>query len=151
MTRRSHRKVERFGLLLVLAFAVAAVAAPAGQARPDAGGGARAEASLLAPDDRDVRIVPSTGFPAPSVLPDDRIVRFTPGTGETTPVTPPDDRPVRFSPAGEPTTNVVADVRGGFDWGDAWLGAFAGFAAALLLGLALATTLRMREGRIAHT
>jgi hypothetical protein len=150
MTRSSHRTARRFGLLLVLAFAVAAVVVPAGQARPDVGGGAPADASLLAPDDRDARIVPSTGFPAPSVLPDDRIVRFTPGTGETTPVTPPDDRPVRFSPAGEPSSGVVADVRGGFDWGDAWLGALAGFAAALLLGLALVTTLRMREGRMAH-
>jgi hypothetical protein len=150
MARSSHRKAPGFGLVLAISLAAAAIAAPAGQARPDAGFGA-VDSGLAAPDDREARVVPSTGFPAPSVLPDNRSVRFSPGVGETTPVTPPDDRPVRFSPPSEPTTDIVADIRGGFDWGDAWLGALAGFAAALLLGAALAATLRTRQGRMAHS
>lgn len=119
MWNRRYRWIRRFATGLALA----AIVAPAAQARVELGGGgsdAQAKAAgyaallqaygygqdsaVIAPDDRATRVVPQS--PDASIAPDDRATRVvSQPTGENDGVIAPDDRATRVVP--EPTGGAL--------------------------------------------
>jgi hypothetical protein len=93
---RRNRMIRRLALTL----AVAAVAAPAAQARVDESG-ASADVAAVRPDDRAARFAPTGSVELVAVRPDDRAARFAP-TG---------------------SVELVAVRPDGLDWGDVGIGA----------------------------
>jgi hypothetical protein len=86
--------------------------------------------TAVRPDDRAVRVTPTSDVPAVGIRPDDRAIRVGP---------PADSTPVL----------VATDSKGGLDWSDATYGLLVGFMLALLAA-GIAVAMRSR-GRLAHS
>ena len=154
MKIRRHRKIRRIALGLALAAAVV----PASAAAHPLGVGS-AGTSVVRPDDRAVRVSTPVSDVALVVRPDDRASRVTVPSSDVRLVTRPDDRAQRIGPPVEPTLvlrrdpgagqpsvePVAAPTSGGFDWGDALIGA--GIAAAFLVAAFLAARTLRHAGR----
>jgi hypothetical protein len=113
---RRKRMIRRLALTL----AVAAVAAPAAQARIDENG-ASAGVAAVRPDDRAARFSPTGSVELIAVRPDDRAARFSPTGSVELVAVRPDDRAARFAPTG--SVELVVVRPDGLDWGDVGIGA----------------------------
>jgi hypothetical protein len=141
--RRVRRKS---GILrrLVLGLAVAAIVAPAAQARPDEGtatqGKAKDPVAVIRGDDK--KIVTLDDSSGALINGDDKVIV---PTGGVTAVLVHDDKVIVPAPGTRAVVPVEA-VRGpsSFDWGDALVGAGAAFGLMLLLGGAALGTRHVR-------
>jgi hypothetical protein len=157
--RRARRK-SRFVRRLVLGLAVAALVAPAAQARLDSGtaaqGNAAESAAVIQGDDK-VISAPTADF-NDLIHGDDKVIAPEPDGftglihGDDKVITP---KPVYYTVAGLPlalqddgnrveTPVEAAGSPGSFDWGDALIGAGVAFGAMLLLGGATLATRHVR-------
>jgi hypothetical protein len=137
------RRKNRFLRRLVLGLAVAAVAVPVAQARPDEGG-LQGNSVTSAPNGLPTRADDKVGIGLPNGLvahPDNRADRSGPGYEPTIDAVyrQSEYRGILPSDYGLPNTIakptvVVADRPDGFDWGDAGIGAGTLFAVVLLAG-----------------
>jgi hypothetical protein len=155
MWNRRHRWLRRLAAGLAFAGLVVPTAAQAHHLQISGGGSDQNKlgeawsfmaipngntVNIVRPDDRAVRISPSTVGSTNVVRPDDRAVRVSPQPVDSTNVVRPDDRSVRFTPSGGELPQVVAAPSTGFDWSDAGIGAGTALGLMLLaLGAALAT------------
>ena len=153
---RRNRRIRRF----VVAFAVAAVMAPAAQARVDEAG-ASDGAAAVRPDDLALRPGPTSSVAQLAIRPDDLALRPGPTGSVAQLAMRPDDLALRPGTHLQPTGDVsygqfayrralpqdygartiqVAGTADGFDWSDAGIGAGSMFGVLLLVsGAALLT------------
>jgi hypothetical protein len=139
------RKERRIRILrrFALGLAVAALVAPAAQARVDELGGAKVStggAAVIHGDDK--VIAPGGGDSTVLIHGDDKVI--APGGGDSTVLIHGDDKVIA---PGDPTAVPVGGLSSPstFDWGDAFVGAGVAFALMLLAGgAALGTRRRAR-------